>query len=186
MSEKLDKAISFAVDAHKGQKRKMEKTPYILHPMEVAAIVGSITDDEEIMMAALLHDVVEDTETTLSDIEEEFGPRVAKLVASETEDKRRHKPPIETWKTRKEESLEELKTTRDEGIKILWLADKLSNMRALYRGYRKNGDRIFETFNQKNKEEHAWYYRTIARYLEKYQDLVAYEEYIELINKVFL
>ena len=78
----LDKAIIFAVNAHRGQFRKGSDTPYILHPMEAAAIVGTMTADDEVLAAAVLHDTVEDTGTTIEQIREQFGERVAALVSA--------------------------------------------------------------------------------------------------------
>ena len=106
----LDKAIIFAVNAHRGQLRKGSNAPYILHPMEAAAIVAAMTDDEEVIAAAVLHDTVEDTAVTLDEICEQFGKRVAELVAAESENKREDKPAASTWKIRKEETIEHLKT----------------------------------------------------------------------------
>ena len=105
MYEKLNEAIVFATQCHAGQIRKMANTPYILHPMEVAAIIGTMTGDEDIMIAGLLHDTIEDCNTDPRLIREKFGPRVSALVQSETEDKLSDRPPAETWQERKEESL---------------------------------------------------------------------------------
>jgi len=82
-SEKLEKALSFSLEAHKLQFRKSGE-PYIIHPILVASIVASITADESMAIAALLHDVVEDTDTTIVDIEELFGDDVAHLVGGLT------------------------------------------------------------------------------------------------------
>ncbi len=75
----LEKALTYSLEAHKSQFRKSGE-PYIIHPILVASIVASITDDESMAIAALLHDVVEDTETTIEDIESLFGKDVAHLV----------------------------------------------------------------------------------------------------------
>ena len=88
MGTLLNQAIIFATKAHEVQFRKGTKIPYILHPMEAAAIVGTMTTDDEIVAGAVLHDVVEDTKTTVEEIKELFGERVASLVASESEDNR--------------------------------------------------------------------------------------------------
>ena len=82
-SDKLEKALSFSIEAHKLQFRKSGE-PYIIHPILVASIVASITSDESMAIAALLHDVVEDTETTIVEIEELFGDDVAHLVGGLT------------------------------------------------------------------------------------------------------
>ena len=131
----FDKAVIFAVRAHTGQNRKCGGK-YIVHPMETAVIAQTMTDDLDILAAAVLHDTVEDTSVTAEDIEREFGQRVAYYVASETEDKRRGQDPESTWQIRKEESLQVLSETSDLNIKIIWLSDKLSNMRSFYRAYR--------------------------------------------------
>ncbi|MBR5381288.1 MAG: bifunctional (p)ppGpp synthetase/guanosine-3',5'-bis(diphosphate) 3'-pyrophosphohydrolase, partial [Oscillospiraceae bacterium] len=144
----FDQAIVFAVQAHSGMMRKRESVPYILHPMEVASIAGTITSEEEVLAAAVLHDTVEDTGTTIGEIAEKFGPRVASIVASETENKRHDLPPSETWHIRKEESLRELKAAEDVAVKIVWLSDKLANMRAFYRIWRISGNSFWKDFNQ--------------------------------------
>ena len=181
----FDNAIIFAVHAHSGMHRKMNNTPYIIHPIEAASIVGTMTNDEEVLAAAVLHDIVEDTNIKAEEIEERFGKRVANLVASETENKRDGLPPEDTWHVRKEESLEELRTNKDINVKMLWLGDKLSNMRAFYREYLKIGDDIWLTLNQKDKKMQEWYYRTIAQLLYCLKDFPAWQEYEKLVNAVF-
>lgn len=170
---------------HKNQVRKIEGTPYILHPMEAASIASGLTDDEEVLVAVLLHDTVEDTPATPEDIKREFGERVAMYVASETENKRENLDPRATWKLRKEESLEVLRTTEDNNVRILWMGDKLSNIRAMYRAYLVKGDDIYENFHQKDPKEHAWYFNTILEYLSPLKGSAAYEEYKNLVNKIF-
>ena len=110
----LDKAIVFAVQAHSGMVRKGTKTPYILHPLEAAAIVATMTDDEEVIAAAVLHDVLEDTPVTVNQLIEEFGQRVTAFVSAESENKREDIPATETWKLRKQETIDALtmKTSR--------------------------------------------------------------------------
>lgn len=185
MYEKLNEAILFATQCHAGQVRKMAETPYILHPMEVAAIIASITKDEDVMIAGLLHDTVEDCDVDPLLIKKKFGSRVFALVQSETEDKLSDRPAADTWMERKEESLLMLHYTKDRDVKILWMADKLSNMRSFYREWLKNGDAIWAGLHQKDPKMHAWYYRTIAQDLAELKDMAAYQEYIMLVNRVF-
>ena len=150
MSKRLDDAIEFATKKHTEQTRKRENTPYILHPLEAAAVAAELTKDEDILIAAVLHDTVEDTDTSIDEVREKFGNRVAELVESETENKREDLPPEETWEIRKKESLEHLKNSTDPAVKILWLADKVSNIRTLYRLYQKEGDALWNHFNMKD------------------------------------
>lgn len=184
MGEILNKAIVFATNVHSGQFRKSTDIPYILHPLEAAAIVGTMTTDEEILAAAVLHDVVEDTDTTVEQVRELFGDRVARLVASESENKREDLPAESTWKIRKEETLQHLKTAPTE-VKMITLGDKLSNIRAIYRDHVSLGDAVWDRFNQKDPKEHHWYYQSIADYMPELSDFAAYKEYVELIQKTF-
>ena len=183
--DKVTKAIEFAANAHDGMVRKKDNTPYILHPLEAATVVGSMTDDRDVISAALLHDVVEDTEITIDEIEEAFGKRVRELVESETEDKRADLPPENTWRIRKEESLEELANCGDTDVLMLWLGDKLSNMRSFYRIYKKEGSTMWQSFNQKDPEQQYWYYSSIAELTSSLKNFSAWQEYNELVKIVF-
>ena len=185
MMELVSEAIAFAVRAHDGMRRKKSESPYILHPMEAAVIVGTMTNDQETIAAAALHDVVEDAGITLCEIEEKFGPRVRALVASETEDKRADLPPEATWRIRKEESLAVLRETEDIGILMVWLGDKLANMRSFYRDFKVEGDALWQRFNQKDVREQAWYYRSIAKLTERLSHTSAWLEYKALTELVF-
>ncbi len=184
MQSILEKAIHFAVDAHAGQKRK-DGSPFILHPLEDAAIVTTLTDDEEILAAAVLHDTVEDTAVTPQQILETFGQRVYDLVMHETEDKRPAVPPEMTWQVRKEESLQALAQTDDIAVKMLWLGDKLANIRALRRGHDALGTAVFDRFNNRDPRAHKWYFFRILELLEDLKDTAAYQEYSLHVHAVF-
>ena len=183
--ELVTKAIIFAANAHDGMRRKKNKSPYILHPMEAAVIVSTMTDDQEVIAASALHDVVEDAGIKMAEIEEIFGARVRELVESETEDKRADRPPMETWKIRKEESLLVLKNTEDLDVLRVWLGDKLANMRSLYREWKAEGDAMWNNFNQKDPEMQAWYYRSIVELTSRLSDTSAWIEYKALTEIVF-
>ena len=183
--ELVSEAIAFAVKAHDGMRRKKSDAPYILHPMEAAVIVGTMTDDQNLIAAAALHDVVEDAGITIEEIEAEFGKRVRELVESETEDKRADLPPESTWRIRKEESLEVLENTNDIGVLIVWLGDKLANMRSIYRDWKIEGDAMWQRFNQKDVNQQAWYYRSIVKLTERLCDTSAWLEYKTLTELVF-
>lgn len=181
----LEEAILFATKAHEGAKRKNSSLPYILHPCEAAAIAGTMTSDLEVLAAVVLHDVVEDTAVTIQEIEAAFGFRVASLVAAETEDKREYESPEVTWVIRKTESIEHLRNAENHEIQIMWLADKLSNMRAIIRDYHFMGDEIWNTFHMRDKKQHEWYYRTILELLSDWADYDAWKEFSFLIDAVF-
>ena len=185
MMELVSEAIVFAAKAHDGMRRKKSQAPYILHPMEAAVIVGTMTDDQDLIAAAALHDVVEDAGITIEEIEEKFGKRVRELVQSETEDKRADLPPAETWRIRKEESLAVLKNTEDIAVLMVWLGDKLANMRTIYREFKAEGVQMWQRFNQKDVKEQAWYYCAIADLTKRLSHTSAWNEYKALTELVF-
>lgn len=180
----FEDALRFAIDAHAGMVRKAGKTPYIIHPIEVATIAASMTDDQEVLAAAVLHDVVEDTPHTLDEITERFGLRVSMLVASETENKRDGLSRAASWRMRKEESLSVLEVA-DRDARIVWLSDKLANMRSFYRLYLARGSAFWGDFNQSDPAQQAWYYTSVARLCADLSDEVAWQEYDRLIRIVF-
>jgi myo-inositol-1(or 4)-monophosphatase len=163
---KVEKAVLFATKAHAGTCRKGTDRPYILHPLEAMSIVKKYTFDEDVLSAAVLHDTVEDTSVTIAQLEREFGPRVAALVSSVSEDKRENLPAEATWIDRKRESILHLKEASRE-TKLICLGDKYSNLRDMYDDYADIGDALWERFNQKDKRMHAWYYREIYKILEE-------------------
>ena len=183
--ELVSEAIVFAAKAHDGMRRKKSEAPYILYPMEAAVIVGTMTDDQHLIAAAALHDVVEDTGVTIEEIEEKFGKRVRELVQAETEDKREELPPSATWRIRKEESLEELKNAEDIAVLMVWLGDKLANMRAIYRDFKVEGNAMWRRFNQKDPAQQAWYYRSIVTLTQRLDYTSAWLEYKTLTELVF-
>jgi myo-inositol-1(or 4)-monophosphatase len=178
-------AIEFAVNAHSGYTRKGTGSPYIVHPMEVAAIVSTMTLDDDVLAASVLHDVVEDAGVSIDTIYKFFGPRVAELVACESEDKRPDLPKCETWKIRKEETIAHLKATRDSAVKMITLADKLSNLRATYQSYLRIGDAVWNQFNEKDKNLHGWYYSEILEALGDLSDFPVWQEYRWYVKKLF-
>ena len=181
----MDRAIVFATRAHSGTYRKGTSIPYIVHPIEAAAIVSTMTADPDMIAAAVLHDVVEDTDATVEEISFFFNERIARLVEAESENKRKDLPPQETWMVRKMETLEFLRTKADREAKILALADKLSNMRAIHRDQNTVGDKLWERFNEKDKSKHGWMYRQVANALSELSDTFARQEYDELVRKTF-
>ena len=179
----LDRAITFAVKAHQGMERKGKGFPYIVHPMEAVCIVATMTNDQELLAAAALHDVIEDTDTTADDLKKEFGERVAMLVEAESDDKTGGSK-ADTWHQRKQDTLDRLRNA-DLDIKIVALGDKLSNMRAIAHDYAGLGDELWNRFTVKDPAEHAWRYHALAEALNDLSDTDAYKEFHTLVNKTF-
>ena len=176
----LDEAILFATKAHEGQFRKGTKKPYIVHPLEVKDIVRTMTEDEEIICAAVLHDTIEDCkDVSEKTICTQFGERIAKLVVGESEDK------TKTWEERKSATIEHLKNTSEE-LQMIGLADKLSNLRDIDRDYPIFGEELWLRFRMKNKDAMGWYYKNIRDVLRPgFEGQEAYAEYSQLVDKIF-
>ncbi len=181
----LDKAIIFAVNAHANTERRGKGFPYIVHPLEAIEIVATITSDQEMLAAAALHDVVEDTDISIDDIEKEFGKRVASLVASESEEPITDKSETDSWRERKLAAINRLEnSSRD--AKIIAMGDKLSNMRAIYHDYMELGDKLWDRFHAPGgKPDHEWHYRGLARALCELAGTFAFSEFTHLLTQVF-
>ena len=183
-TELLDRAIIFAVKAHAGTERRGKGYPYIVHPLEAVEIVSTMTSDQELLAAAALHDTVEDTDVTVEQIREEFGPRVASLVADESDEMPEGVSEEDSWHSRKRAAIDRLsKASHD--AKIVALGDKLSNMRAIARDYELKGDELWNIFHAKDPKDHEWHYRGLADALRELEGTFAFREFEQLINKVF-
>lgn len=176
----IDQAIEFATKAHEGQFRKGTRRPYIVHPLEVMDIVSTMTDDEEVICAAVLHDTIEDCGgVTEGVLREKFGARVASLVAHESEDKSK------TWEERKSATIRHLRTASGE-VRMIALGDKLSNMRDIDRDYPVLGEELWKRFRMQSRQAIGWYYKSVRDVLrEELGTENAFQEYDGLVRKHF-
>ena len=182
----LEEAIIYATIMHQGKVRKFGGSPYILHPLEVAQILSTMTDDDEVITAGILHDIVEDTDGTLKEIEKRFGERVAQLVDYESENEYPAEERKDTWKRRKEEALQGLKNNGDIGLRMLWLADKLSNIRSLAGNYSEKGEAVWRELHQDDPAMNRWYYKSVAEIVELQLNRTgAFKEFIKHINFIW-
>jgi (p)ppGpp synthase/HD superfamily hydrolase len=152
------RAFVFAAEKHSRQTRKASRIPYIAHLMGVASLVLEAGGDEDLAIAALLHDVVEDCggAPMLKQVRRRFGQRVAKVVDGCTDANTDPKPP---WRARKETYIRHLKTA-DADTRLVSAADKLTNLRAILSDYRALGESVWSRFNG-GREGTLWYYRTL-------------------------
>jgi (p)ppGpp synthase/HD superfamily hydrolase len=159
MHSLVDRAIGFAARAHEGQRRKTGNVPYIAHPVGVAMILQKMDCNETIVAAALLHDTVEDTRVTLTEIREIFGDAVADIVAVCTE------PPKKKvkWERRK---LHMIAALRDAPLaaKLVAAADKYHNLCHTLYTEQQTGGEIWSRFGR-GREQQAWFYRTVLNSL---------------------
>jgi len=154
------KGFLFAAEKHAGQTRKTTTIPYIAHLMGVASLVLEFGGDEDMAIAALLHDVVEDCggAPMLKEVRRRFGSRVAKIVDGCTDSDIDPKPP---WRGRKETYLRHLQSA-DAETRLVSAADKLNNARSILSDYREVGESIWARFNG-GREGTIWYYRALVQ-----------------------
>jgi len=152
------RAFLFAAEKHKSQARKTTTIPYIAHLLGVASLVLEAGGDEDLAIAALLHDVVEDCggAPMLKEVRRRFGRRVAKVVEDCTDADTYPKPP---WRGRKEKYIRHLKNA-DADTQLVACADKLNNIRSILSDYRAIGEAVWSRFKG-GREGTLWYYRTL-------------------------
>ena len=160
LGPRFQKAFLFAAEKHKGQVRKASTTPYLAHLMGVTSLSLEYGVDEDIAIAALLHDEVEDCggAPMLKEVKRRFGARVAKIVEGCTDSYGDPKPP---WRERKENYLLHLKDA-DAETRLVSAADKLNNVRSILSDYREVGELIWDRFNGR-REGTLWYYRSLLQ-----------------------
>ena len=152
---RIDFAIEVAEQAHRGQFRKGTQIPYISHPRAVGRILSDAGCSEELVIAGLLHDTVEDTPLTLNYIRENFGAKVADIVQGCSEPDKSL-----AWERRKQHTVEFLKTASVE-VRTVTCADKLHNLLTIIADYETIGDDVWDRFSR-GKEAQEWYYRELA------------------------
>ena len=152
------RAFLFAADKHSGQARKASTIPYIAHLMGVASLALEAGGDEDIAIAALLHDVVEDCggAPMLKEVRRRFGKHVAEMVDGCTDADTEPKPP---WRERKENYIQRLKTEAAD-TRLVSASDKLNNIRSIISDYRTIGESVWSRFNG-GRDGTLWYYRTL-------------------------
>ncbi len=159
LGSRLQRAFRYAAEKHAGQTRKQTAVPYLSHLMAVASLVLEAGGDEDMAIAALLHDVVEDCGgmPRLREIRKQFGPRVAKIVEGCTDS---FGEPKAEWVERKKCYLREVKHA-DAETRLVSASDKLHNVRTILADYRHDGETIWIRFSGK-KEGTLWYYRALS------------------------
>jgi len=157
---RLDKAIVFAVQAHNKQERKVSGIPYISHPFSVAMLLSQADCSEEVVIAGLLHDTLEDTEVIYEQLQGEFGSQVAKYVLDCSESDK-----SKDWKERKRQMIQSIKDVSEE-VCLIICADKLHNLRSMHSEYEVHGEALWNSFNG-SKWDQKWYYKEIYSELSK-------------------
>lgn len=166
LTPRIEQAIVRATVLHRDQKRKVSGVPYIVHPYSVAFLLAHFVEDEDVIIAGLLHDVLEDTpEYTAPMLRADFGDRVLRIVQEVTEDFTqaekmdrvlRGERNASAWRSRKERYLENLKNDSPEGL-LVATADKIHNMRGVIDEYRLHGEQVWGKF-RRPAADLVWFY----------------------------
>lgn len=164
LGERFQRALAYAVEVHRGHKRKGSGEPYAAHLLAVASLVLEHGGDEEAAIAALLHDAAEDQggERRLADIEERFGQRVADVVAACSDTFQTPKPP---WRERKGAYLDHLPEAEPD-VLLVSAADKLHNATSILEDHRERGDELWSIFTTGSASDQLWYYRSLVAAFE--------------------
>jgi len=164
LGPRLQRAFQYAAEKHAGQTRKQTAAPYLSHLMAVSSLVLEAGGDEDLAIAALLHDAVEDCGgmPRLREIRKQFGPRVAKIVAGCTDSYAIPKP---DWRQRKKDYIREVKHADGE-TRLVSAADKLHNVGTILKDYRQHGEAIWERFTG-GRAGTLWYYRALSDEYER-------------------
>jgi len=159
LGRRLQRAFHYAAEKHAGQTRKQSAVPYLSHLMAVSSLVLEAGGDEDMAIAALLHDVVEDCGgmPRLREVRKQFGSRVAKIVEGCTDS---FSEPKREWMERKKDYLREVKHA-DAETRLVSASDKLHNVRTILADYRQDREAIWTRFSGK-KEGTLWYYRALS------------------------
>lgn len=179
----VDKAIIYAVNHHKDIFRREKRVPYVVHPMEAMAIVASITEDNELIAAAALHDLIEDTDVTYEDLKKEFGDRIADIVLNESNNSFPNYKSL-SWVETRQIGIDRLKNANLD-CKIVALGDKLSNMRAIRTDFKTCGNEFWLKFHETDPKLHKWRYTELTKCFSGLEETDAYIEFKNLVEEVF-
>ncbi len=159
--DKIYQAVEIATEAHKTQKRKGTDIPYIVHPLTVGIFLAKAGCSDDVVVAGIMHDTVEDTDMTVEDVEKIFGKKIADIVAQCSE------PPQEEkdWEERKLHTIQLLENAPIE-VKQVIAADKLANIKSISADLERIGQDVWKKF-KRGKEKQKWYYSSILKALSK-------------------
>ena len=163
LGDRFSDALRYASELHALQPRKGTKIPYVAHLLAVAALILEYGGDEDLAIAGLLHDAVEDQggAATLKEIRRRYGERVAQIVNACSDTDTVPKPP---WRQRKERHIAEIAHAEPE-VRLVYAADKVHNARAILRDVRRDGDAVWSRFKG-GKDGTLWYYERLVQALK--------------------
>lgn len=177
---RLEQAIQKAVQVHKHQiRRTPDEMPYITHLISVFTILLSYTRDEDVLIAGLMHDAIEDTSYTFEELEADFGKRVRNIVAGVTETKEMDGQPL-PWKARKLSNVKNFNTCKQESL-LVGAVDKIYNLNALIQDYEIYGDSLWD-FLSPGPEEKLWFHRKV---IDVFEEKLENKRLLEAVKEVY-
>lgn len=178
-SSKLDDAILFAAEKHTGQKRKISGVPFIVHPVRVAAQLLRWNCAEDLAVAGILHDVLEDTDTTIHELQKQFGDYISSIVKSVSEPDKSNR-----WEDRKQALLDNI---REAGEAVLWVAcaDKLDNLRSMQADLETYGNQVWEQLGRSKNKQQWFYAQAGAIFEDRLHGHEAVITYHKMVDSVF-
>ncbi|MGK8360725.1 HD domain-containing protein [Corynebacterium amycolatum] len=179
-SDRLMRGIATASRAHDGHYRKGSGVPYISHPMAVMLIAASVTNDEDVLLAALFHDILEDVPENYSraEMEDEFGPRVVEIVEGVTKDSS-----LPSWQERADAYLEQLSRGSEESL-IVAAADKFHNLSQTLEDLDRDGHALWQRFRSTPSQQ-LWWYTSVRNVIaERLPGMPLLEDLDVLIEKL--
>lgn len=173
---RIETATRLAVNAHKGQVRKTDKSPYIVHPFMCALKLAKYDFSEEVIAAALTHDVIEDTEVSIDELLEVLGEDVVAIVKTVSEDKTLE------WEERKKKYVATVAQGSTEA-KAVCIADKIHNLESVLFAYEQMGDSLWKCFSR-GKEKKLWFEELCLSMFKETWNHPLIEEYEMLVEKM--
>ena len=164
---RLDKAMRIAARAHEQavQHRKGTDIPYIIHPVGVMMFASNATDDEDVLIACLMHDVLEDVDSSIyseQQMREDFSDRVVSIVKDVTKDENE-----EDWRIRSNAYLNHLEHDASDEAVIVSASDKIHNLLSILTDYETVGDALWDRFTTKSSQDQLWWYQSILSVIRK-------------------
>lgn len=182
LSEKVNQALKVAAFAHRGQTRKGNPDlPYIVHPVETAMYLLKAGEKSELIVAALLHDTLEDTDLTPEEIENKFGQEILYLVLKVSENLENRDET--TWEKRKKQFIKKIKPA-EKNVKKIVTADKLSNVKSMLQEYNEKGNQIWNNFNRGYEKQKSHYFE-LKQALSTLQGYSLYDLFAEKVKILF-
>ena len=166
-TNRLDKAIRISAWAHEkqGQHRKGSDTPYVVHPFGVMIIASNVTDDEDVLIACLLHDILEDVDSDIYDestMAEDFGDKVVGIVKDVTKDESE-----KIWRKRSDAYISHLEHEASDEAVIVCASDKTHNLLSILADFETRGNELWEVFTTKSSSDQLWWYESVLGVITK-------------------